>query len=82
MQPKLEAAGIREGVAYRKEQIAAALGEQLLIHLERLTDDATTHIDRTIESTTKVVNDVWGAMKRRYPDNRILYLGDADTPAE
>ena len=67
VQPKLEAAGIREGQGYGKENFEKALGDKDYKTLERLTDAAIAHVDRTVESLGALKSSLRAALTSIYP---------------
>ena len=85
VQPRLAAAGIRERVDYLPGDVKSALGEDVLLRLQRATGEAILHVDRTIESTSSLVATLHRAMKARYPRQQFIRLGEnkpSNTPLQ
>jgi hypothetical protein len=80
LQPRLAAAGIREGGEYLRTELVGALGDDLALPLQRATDDAIEHVDKTIESCSALVATVYQAMKARFPGHRFIRL-DPNEPS-
>lgn len=74
VQPKLAAAGIVEGGEYSRNQLVAALGEDLVLRIERATDVAIEHVDATVKSCTELVAAAYLAMKMRFPNQQFVRL--------
>ena len=74
LQPRLAAAGIKEGIEYSRNRMIEALGEDLVVRLERATDDAIEHVDRTVESCPALVATFHKAMKARFPNHVVIRL--------
>ncbi len=74
LQPMLAAAGIKEGIGYSRANIVKALGEELVLRLERATDEAIEQVDITIKSCPALVETFYAAMKARFPNHTIIRL--------
>ena len=74
LQPRMEAAGIVEGTEYTEDQIRNALGNNLVLLMQRATDDAIQRVDKTVESNSVLTDKVYVAMKRRFPKHTIIRL--------
>lgn len=80
VQPRLDAAGIREGGEYSHSHYVEALGELLDSSLRRATDAAIKHVDQSIVSCQSLVARLYQAMKKRYPKRTLIRL-DPDQPS-
>lgn len=74
IQPKLAAAGITEGVDYLPSEITGAIGNPVALHMKRLTDDVIESVDIAVESCAALVAEFYEAMKRQFPDHKIVRL--------
>lgn len=80
LQPRLAAAGIREGEDYSREAVVSAIGSELVVRLERATADAVEQVDKTILTCPKLVAEFHRAMKLRFPKHVIIRLAP-DAPS-
>ena len=67
VQPALARAGIEEGCEYDRERFRAALGDHLLLTIERLTDEIIEHLDQTLHSISETVDELRNTLLRLYP---------------
>lgn len=74
VQPRLAAAGVREGADGSRASLERILGEHLLLRLERITEATISAVDQTLVSTHDLVERFYAAMKTRYPDAVIIGL--------
>jgi len=74
LQPTMAAAGIREGADYSRAAVAQAIGEELVLRLERATSDAIELVDKTAASCPAFVAEFYQAMKVRFPGHVIIRL--------
>jgi hypothetical protein len=74
LQPRLATAGIREGEDYSREAVVDAVGNELVVRLERATADAIEHVDKTIESCPVLIAEFYRAMKLRFPKHVVIRL--------
>lgn len=72
VQPLLEKAGIVEGGEYSKEQIKAALGTRIFPMIQRYTDEAFSHIDKSVGSLLEMSKRLHSAMTKLYPDAKFI----------
>lgn len=74
----LSKAGIKHGEKYSGEDLKVAMGDFAYHQLKSLIDALYFHVDRTIESTIEVKNDLRDALKELYPDAKFLDFEPVD----
>jgi hypothetical protein len=72
VQPLLERAGIVEGGEYSIGQIEQALGNRLFVTIQRSTEDAIKHVDKTVQSLKGVADKLRASLKNIYPDETVI----------
>lgn len=76
-QPKLESAGIEEGVAYPRDRIIAVLGPRLNKTLAMITDDAIGGIDGALHSLESAAVRLRGTLVDLFP-GRDFFRAELD----
>jgi hypothetical protein len=74
VQPRLAMSNIKEGSECTRASVAAVLGDQLLLRIERATDSAIDAVDLTIASSQALIASFYAAMKGRFPGQTIIRL--------
>lgn len=72
IQPKLESAGLFEGMEYTDKALKNALGELDYLHLKRLTDAVVMHVDRTVDSLVLMKDRLRTALTEKYPKAKFI----------
>jgi hypothetical protein len=81
VQPRLMAAAIREKSECNIEDLVGALGEHLLLLIQRGTEEAVREVDLTLASTIEQSRALYTAMKKRFPGHTIIRF-EPDEPSD
>jgi len=81
IQPTLDAAGVVNGGNYLHADIQSVLGERLFHTIHQATDQVIYHVDSTILSLRAISDKLTKALKKIYPDERIIAVGLPDKQA-
>lgn len=82
LQPKLHAAGVREGMDIRIADIRRVLGELDFVVIEMATNQVIEHVDETINYLRDTAAKLTAALRNKYPRRKILKLAMPDDPDE
>ncbi|MFC1559055.1 hypothetical protein ACFL39_00505 [Gemmatimonadota bacterium] len=74
LQPKMAELGIAEFTEYPRNELLTALGEPLVLYMQRATDIAITSVDITLETHTDLMNSLHSAMQIHFPDSTIIIV--------
>jgi hypothetical protein len=82
LQPRLLAAGVREGSSWTLDSLNECLGDDIVLRLQRATDAAVEQVDLTVESCAGIIDTFYKAMKARFPNESIIRMapGSPSTP--
>lgn len=72
VQPKLEEAGIEQGIDYPVSRYKTAIGDLLFFSLKGATDDMVQFVDDTIESLELMGNKLRSKLTELYPDTNFI----------
>jgi hypothetical protein len=75
LQPTLDASGIQNGGTYYQADIQNALGERLFHTIVQSTEQVISHVDSTILSLKEVADKLSMALKKQFPNERIISVG-------
>ncbi|MDA3800181.1 MAG: hypothetical protein PF692_14015 [Kiritimatiellae bacterium] len=84
-QPTLDAAGMKNGGSCTREEMQSVLGERLFHTLHQSTDQVIYHVDSTILSLKEMSDNLAKALKKLFPDERIISIEmpeERENPAE
>jgi hypothetical protein len=80
LQPRLTAAGVKEGSSWTLELLKERLGDDIVLRLQRATDAAVEQVDLTVTSCTAFIDTFHKAMKARFPKESIIRIAP-DSPS-
>lgn len=78
VQPKLEAAGLKQGGQYNMKDIERALGQRIFMQIQAATDDVIEHFDKTRKSSEELMDKFLQNLNKIIPQAKLILFDKKD----